>query len=278
MSAFDVLDLARAEGVMLVLEGGRLLWRADHPPSPELLAQLKANRLELIELLSASTDPQGLEQANVGDRPAPHGEHWLHVLALDSGEIVQSCGHQTSAALELEARHRYGDALLAVVPVPDRECVLSVDEAIQAVAGRLPPAADVPSLVGSSDTWLARVARLLECSPAYLQEQGHLDQHDIESQQHQPPRAVANLIRSSPYWRPASQKVNAECMAAPETLAIARHVATAATASLAWITARDAFHNHLWSCRDCFAPTGRYCAAGADLRATYEAPPLESAP
>ncbi|AYC35154.1 hypothetical protein D3880_20990 [Pseudomonas cavernae] len=67
-------------------------------------------------------------------------------------------------------------------------------------------------------------------------------------------------------------------MAAPETLATALHVATAATASLAWITARDAFHNHLWSCRDCHAPTGRHCVTGADLHSTYERTPLESAP
>ncbi|MCY1309706.1 hypothetical protein D9M70_598290 [compost metagenome] len=52
-------------------------------------------------------------------------EHWLHVLALDSGEIARSCGHQTSAALEKEARRRYGHALLAVVPLPGLERVLS---------------------------------------------------------------------------------------------------------------------------------------------------------
>ncbi|VVQ18739.1 hypothetical protein PS938_04613 [Pseudomonas fluorescens] len=278
MSVFEVLGLARAEGVMVVLDGDRLLCRADHQPPPELLALIKAHRPEIIAALNTSTDPQGIEPEKMSDMPAPHMEHWLHLLVLDSGEIVQSCGHQNSAAIELEARRRYGDALLAVTPVPGMECVLSDDEASQAVTGRLPPPGDVPPLVGSPDAWLARVARLLECSPAYLLEWGYIDQHDIESQQHQPPRAVANLIRSDPRWRPASRQVSAECAVVPAALATARHVATAATASLGWITARDAFHNHLWSCRDCHAPTGRYCATGADLRVTYERTPLESAP
>lgn len=48
-----------------------------------------------------------------------------------------------------------------------------------------------------------------------------------------------------------------------------RIVHTAATASPEWIAARDRYISHLMTCRDCHAPTGRYCAAGADLRGNY---------
>lgn len=49
-----------------------------------------------------------------------------------------------------------------------------------------------------------------------------------------------------------------------------RIVHTAATASPEWIASRDSYISHLMTCRDCHAPTGRYCAAGADLRQRYE--------
>ena len=50
---------------------------------------------------------------------------------------------------------------------------------------------------------------------------------------------------------------------------------TAATASPEWHQDRDQYIGHLMSCRSCYAPTGRHCPAGADLRATYDSIPLE---
>lgn len=54
-----------------------------------------------------------------------------------------------------------------------------------------------------------------------------------------------------------------------------RIVRTGATASPAWLAARDAYLSHAMTCRACHAPTGRYCPAGAELRATYDNTPME---
>ena len=54
-----------------------------------------------------------------------------------------------------------------------------------------------------------------------------------------------------------------------------RIVRTAATASPAWLAARDAYLSHAMTCRACHAPTGRHCPAGAELRATYDTTPME---
>lgn len=43
-----------------------------------------------------------------------------------------------------------------------------------------------------------------------------------------------------------------------------------------WRKARDCYINHLMACRSCYAPTGHYCQRGAELRATYEATPMET--
>ena len=52
---------------------------------------------------------------------------------------------------------------------------------------------------------------------------------------------------------------------------------TAATATLEWIAARDHYVSHLMACCACYAPNGRYCAAGAELRQQYEQTPRERA-
>ena len=54
-----------------------------------------------------------------------------------------------------------------------------------------------------------------------------------------------------------------------------RIVRTAATASPAWLTARDQYLSHAMTCCACHAPTGRYCPAGAELRATYDTTLME---
>ena len=52
--------------------------------------------------------------------------------------------------------------------------------------------------------------------------------------------------------------------------------ANAATATPEWRQARDQYLNHIMVCRSCYAPTGRHCAAGAHLRASYDATPMEA--
>ncbi|WP_324731587.1 hypothetical protein [Pseudomonas paeninsulae] len=121
MSAAEVLSMAKAEGVALVLTGDRLTWRADHQPPVDLLSGIKAHRLEIIAALGAANDPQTEQAAD------------------------------------------------------------------------------------------------------------------------QPQHFILTAVTASPEWRQA----------------------------------RDQYHNHLMPCRACYAPTGRYCAAGADLRTTYNSTPME---
>ncbi|MCT9821651.1 hypothetical protein N0P04_00140 [Pseudomonas veronii] len=52
--------------------------------------------------------------------------------------------------------------------------------------------------------------------------------------------------------------------------------ANAATATPEWRQARDQYLNHIMVCRSCYAPNGRHCAAGAHLRASYDATPMEA--
>lgn len=57
MSTVELLEQARAEGVLLVLDDGRLTWEADHEPPGELLEEIRTHRLEIIEVLSAANGP-----------------------------------------------------------------------------------------------------------------------------------------------------------------------------------------------------------------------------
>ena len=52
--------------------------------------------------------------------------------------------------------------------------------------------------------------------------------------------------------------------------------ASAATATPEWRQARDRYLNHIMVCRSCYAPTGRHCTAGAHLRTSYDATPMEA--
>ncbi len=56
MSAAKLLEQAQAEGVLLMLNDGRLTWEADHEPPGELLEEIRSHRLEIIEALSAAND------------------------------------------------------------------------------------------------------------------------------------------------------------------------------------------------------------------------------
>lgn len=51
-------------------------------------------------------------------------------------------------------------------------------------------------------------------------------------------------------------------------------IQTAITASPEWLAARDALYLHLMPCRSCYAPMGRYCSAGTELRQRYDLTPM----
>ncbi|MDM9596961.1 MULTISPECIES: hypothetical protein [Pseudomonas] len=54
--------------------------------------------------------------------------------------------------------------------------------------------------------------------------------------------------------------------------------ANAANATAEWRQARDQYISHVMTCRGCYAPAGRHCLIGADLRATYDNTPMEAHP
>jgi hypothetical protein len=54
LSALAVLAAAKAAGVRLAAEGGGLGVEADSEPPPDLLAALRAHKLELVELLTGT--------------------------------------------------------------------------------------------------------------------------------------------------------------------------------------------------------------------------------
>lgn len=62
MTATELLGMARASGVALVLAGDRLSWEADHQPPAELLAELAAHKVEIIAALCAANDTQAASE------------------------------------------------------------------------------------------------------------------------------------------------------------------------------------------------------------------------
>lgn len=128
-----------------------------------------------------------------------------------------------------------------------------------------------------SSAWLARVAGLLGTRPAVLMEEGHLEPHDLVELADVDVVLVADTIRASPAWIDRSQRVEQPAEAHGGEEPEPQHIVhTAATASQAWREADAANTTHLMSCRACHAPTGRYCAAGVDLRQRYNNTPMET--
>lgn len=84
----------------------------------------------------------------------------------------------------------------------------------------------------------------------------------------------ANLITEAigQFVRDHKTEIIVELSAANETQ---HFIHTAATAAPEWRKARDQYISHLMTCRACHAATGRYCAAGADLRQRYDNTPMD---
>lgn len=255
MAALDYLSRA---GLTVEAVAGKLRASPVERITPELRRFIIEHKVELLVELTA---------ANEITPP------WLHLLALADGRVIQRAGEQSTIHVEEEAHRHYGDDLLAVVAMPGFERPLTEAEIVKALAGTL--AAPDPSPPPSS-VWLARVARLLGTRPADLLEGGHLEQHDLAELAGTDASQVADTIRSSPAWinrpQPVEQQVE---RIVEEEVEPQRTVHTAATASAAWLEADAAYTNHLMICRACHAATGRYCAAGADLRQRYTATPMD---
>jgi hypothetical protein len=129
----------------------------------------------------------------------------------------------------------------------------------------------IEALEKLEQTWLADVARLLTCSPAYLVSFNFIDQYDLSEQYDTLPAFAAHLIHTHPRWPPPKEL---------ERLALKPHYdepqylhRSTATASPEWHQVHDPYIGHLMSCRSCHAPTNRYCTAGAELRNRYYTAP-----
>jgi hypothetical protein len=93
---------------------------------------------------------------------------------------------------------------------------------------------------------------------------------------HMPP-AIAGADSAKVWSRPQPRPrlVLANRIERPAQFVTGPH-ANAATATPEWRQARDQYLNHIMVCRSCYAPTGRHCSAGADLRASYDNTPMEA--
>ncbi len=257
MTAVELIRRATEAGVEIALgQDGRLLLRAKREPSADLLADLAAHKIELVERLielSATSDAQ----------PSA----WLHLLALADGSVIQRCGEQATVLVDKEARLRFGDHLQNVVAVPGYERPLTDEEIVKALAGTFSAPAALPP---PSSVWLARVARLLGTRPAELLAGRHLEQHDLVELAGSDADQVAKTILNSPAWinRPGPV-ISLEGMPADEYIEPQHITHTAATATPAWREARDYYINHLMVCRACYAQAKRYCPIGSDLRQHY---------
>ena len=79
MSAAELLTIAAKEGVLLVLNGDRLTWEADHQPPYDLLASIKAHKLELIKALTPANDPAEQEPQHTVHTAATASLEWIAV-------------------------------------------------------------------------------------------------------------------------------------------------------------------------------------------------------
>lgn len=74
---------------------------------------------------------------------------------------------------------------------------------------------------------------------------------------------------------PAAPTPASAAESAPEATSESQHIIrTAATASPEWLKARDQYIGHLMACSACYAPLGRHCGEGSDLRQRYDSTPL----
>jgi len=99
-----------------------------------------------------------------------------------------------------------------VLPVPPQKSKVQNESCFSI------PSTAMAMAMAMGRVWLAAVAALLECEPAYLLERGFVDHHDLAEQCGMPPRYAARLIRSHPEWKappPATSHTNHSTLPAP---------------------------------------------------------------
>ena len=91
---------------------------------------------------------------------------------------------------------------------------------------------------------------------------------------HMPP-AISGTDTPTANSRPRPRLVLATRVERPAQFITGPH-ANAATATPEWRQARDQYLNHIMVCSSCYAPTGRHCTVGSQLRASYDSKPMEA--
>lgn len=108
----------------------------------------------------------------------------------------------------------------------------------------------------------------------------HLEQHQQPSSERTPEcRNQHNVLKATRTKTPApvQRPPLAEHPQTEDAPDQPQHfIQTAVTASPEWRHARDQYINHLMTCRGCYAPVSRYCAAGAKLRQRYDHAPMST--
>ena len=66
MTTLALLAEAAVAGLALRAEDGRLHWRADAPPAPDLLARLRQHKADLLELLTEVDERAGILEFDGG--------------------------------------------------------------------------------------------------------------------------------------------------------------------------------------------------------------------
>ena len=205
----------------------------------------------------------------------------------DSGNTGNTGHSQVSRGLRAlpVARNGWPQVATSKASTPDPEKMLPVMPVEKTEWQQLQPTeyglvASVASVTTPKQstelTWVDGLAALLQCEPSYLLECCFIDQHDLVEQDGSDLPATARLIRST-WCEPAQESVRHT----PDLLTVQGQaywvgtdpqylVVTAATASPAWVAARNQYIQHIMACDGCYAPTGRYCNIGADLKAIYE--------
>ncbi|MFC0708603.1 hypothetical protein [Azorhizophilus paspali] len=182
MAALDYLHQA---GLTVELDGDRLRVMPADRITEELRQYLRDRRSELLAELKSADDSQRVQSAPCC---------WLHLLVFNDGNVIQHCSEAGTSSVKQTVQLRYGDAVLAVVPVPGFKLD---EEIIKGLAGTLGVTAPLPP---PSLSWLFQVARLLGVQPAVLLDNGHLEQHDLSELAGANPHQVAETIRNSPAW------------------------------------------------------------------------------
>lgn len=129
MAALDYLHLA---GLTVEAVADKLRVSPRERITPEARQYITDHKVALLAELTAAMPPQP--------------RTWLHLLALADGRVIQRTGDLDVATVEEKARQQFGEELLAVVPVPGFERLLSLEEIAKALASST--AAAVECLAG----------------------------------------------------------------------------------------------------------------------------------